>query len=335
MQATLTTPSTPPVIMLGRIRLWLVLASAGVVVAIAELLGTRLGREPVDALRMTVVFALVAVAAAAYGLYVRRLFDEGTERVREHFEASLASSKDTFIANVSHGLRTPLTGVVGFSHLLKSADLGPEEQESVKMIIAESAELSRMVDDLVTAAQLDADVVTVAVEPVSMFEQVEKVCDFMDLVGAEIGIDVQDVDVMVDPAHLNQVLRNLLTNAHRHGKPTITVRGTVANGKYICHVVDQGPGVATDDQSRLFSRFSSSVFGSQFSGAVGLGLAVVAELTNRMGCEISYRRIRGETQFVLSMPLAEHQSREMKRIVRAPSARRDVHVSPHLQVVSA
>lgn len=216
--------------------------------------------------------------------------------MREHFEANLASSKDTFIANVSHGLRTPLTGVVGFSHLLESADLGPEEQESVKMIIAESAELSRMVDDLVTGAQLDAEAVTVAVEAVSMLDEVEKVYDFMDMVGAEIGIDILDVDVMVDPTHFSQVLRNLLTNAHRHGKPTITVRGTVSNGKYICHVVDQGPGVATDDQSRLFSRFSSSVFGSQFSGAVGIGLAVVAELTSRMGCEISYRRIRGETQ---------------------------------------
>lgn len=335
MQASLPTPEPTPVITLGRIRSWLVLAAAGVVVALAELVGTRFGREPVDALRMTVVFVLVAGAAALYGLYVRRMFDEGTQQVREHFEANLASSKDTFIANVSHGLRTPLTGVVGFAHLLESADLGHEERESVKMIIAESAELSRMVDDLVTAAQLDADAVTVAVAPVSMLDEVEKVCDFMDLVGAEIGIDIQDVDVMVDPTHFSQVLRNLLTNAHRHGKPTITVRGTVANGKYVCHVVDQGPGVATDDQSRLFTRFSSSVFGSQFSGAVGLGLAVVAELTARMGCEITYRRIRGETQFVLSMPLAEQQSREMRRIVRAPSARRDTESSPRLQAVPA
>lgn len=335
MQATFPTPSPTTVMTLGRIRTWLVLASAGVIVALAELIGTGFGRQPVDALRMTVVFVLVAAAAAGYALYVRRIFGEGTQRVREYYEANLARSKDTFIANVSHGLRTPLTGVVGFSHLLKNAELGPEERESVKMIIAESAELSRMVDDLVTAAQLDADAVTVALEPASMLEQVEKVCDFMDLVGAEIGIDVQDVDVMVDPAHLNQVLRNLLTNAHRHGKPTVTIRGTVANGKYICHVVDQGPGVATDDQSRLFTRFSSSVFGSQFSGAVGLGLAVVAELTSRMGCEISYRRIRGETQFVLSMPLAEHQSREMRRIVRAPSARRDVRDYPRLEAVSA
>lgn len=334
METSATTPAAPG-IALGRMRTSLIITAASTIVALSELVGTRLGRDPLDPLRMITVFALVIGAAALHGIFARRIFDEKSQEMEAFFERNLSRSKDTFIANVSHGLRTPLTGVVGFSHLLKESPLALEDRESVDMIIAESAELSRMVDDLVTAAQLDADAVSISVESVSMYEQVEKVCDFMDLIGAEIGIDLQDVDVMVDPTHFNQVLRNLLTNAHRHGKPTITVRGTVTKGKYVCHVVDQGPGVAPADQTRLFSRFSSSVFGSQFSGSVGLGLAVVAELTARMGCEISYRRIRGETQFVLSMPLAETQTREMKRIVRPASARREPQVSSHLQVVSA
>lgn len=327
-----TTPQNPGTL-LDRVRSWILLAGAGVVVALAELFGTRFGREPLDAVRMLVVFALVTGAAALHGVYMRRIFTRRVGELEREYERSLSVSKDTFLANVSHGLRTPLTGIVGFAHLLRDASLAHEDRESVDMIIAESAELSRMVDDLVTAAQLDADAISVLIEPVSILEQVEKVCDFMELVGAEVGIDVQDLDVMVDPTHFNQVLRNLVTNAHRHGKPTITVRGTVANGRYVCHVVDQGPGVVADDQDRLFTRFSSSVFGSQFTGAVGLGLAVVAELTARMGCEISYRRIRGETQFVLSMPIAEHQRREMRRIVRPPSARPDPE-APRLHAVS-
>ncbi len=334
MEASTLTPAAPG-ISLGRTRISIVVAGAAVVMALAELVGTRLGRELIDPLRMVTVFGLVLATASLHGIYVRHIFAESTRRLRDHFETNLATSKDTFIANVSHGLRTPLTGVVGFAHLLKDSPLAQTDREFVGMIIAESAELSRMVDDLVTAAQLDANAVPINVEAVSMYQEVERVCDFMDLIGAEIGIDLQDVDVMVDPTHFNQVLRNLLTNAHRHGKPTITVRGAVANGKYVCHVVDQGPGVTPKDQSRLFSRFSSSVFGSQFTGSVGLGLAVVAELSARMGCEISYRRIRGETQFVLSIPLAEHQSGQMERVVRPASARREVRVSPHLQVVSA
>ena len=334
MEASTPTPAAPA-IALGRTRISIVVAGAAVVMALTELIGTRLGRELIDPLRMVAIFGLFLATASIHGIYVRHIFAESTRRLQDHFETNLATSKDTFIANVSHGLRTPLTGVVGFAHLLKDSPLANSDREFVGMIIAESAELSRMVDDLVTAAQLDANTVPINVQAVSMYQEVERACDFMDLIGAEIGIDLQDVDVMVDPTHFNQVLRNLLTNAHRHGKPTITVRGAVANGKYVCHVVDQGPGVSPKDQTRLFSRFSSSVFGSQFTGSVGLGLAVVAELSARMGCEISYRRIRGETQFVLSLPLAEHQSGQMERVVRPASARQEVRVSPHLQVVSA
>lgn len=334
MNASAHTPEAPG-LALGRTRSWIVITAAVAITAVSELIATRLGNRPVDALRMTGLFAILSAAAALHGLYVRSIFDHGAEQLRQYYETNLARSKDTFIANVSHGLRTPLTGVVGFAHLLDAADLAGEEREAAQMIIAESAELSRMVDDLVTAAQLDSGGLTTDVRSVPMLEEVEKVLDFMDLLGAEVGLDLMDVDVLVDPAHLGQVLRNLVTNAHRHGKPTITVRGAVTNGKYICHVVDQGPGVPPTDQNRLFTRFSSSVLGGQFTGSVGLGLAVVAELTQRMGCEISYRRIRGETQFVLSIPLAETQSREMRRVVRPASARREVQISSHLEVVSA
>lgn len=316
-------------------RVGIVITAAAVIVALTELLGTRLGSQPADPVRITVLFALLVGAISLHALRVKTLVDRDIEEIREHFERDFTAAKDTFIANVSHGLRTPLTGVVGFAHVLDAMEGDPDRREAVRVIISESAELSRMVDDLVTAAQLDADALTTSLRPVRVIDEVEKVLDFMDLVGAEVGLDMQDVDVMVDPSHFSQVLRNLVTNAHRHGKPTITVRGVVANGKYVCHVVDQGPGVSSSDQQRLFSRFSSSVFGSQFTGSVGLGLAVVAELTARMGCEISYRRIRGETQFVLSIPLAETQSCDMARVVRAPGRRHDHQDAPRLRAVGA
>ena len=324
---------TPPAIALGRVRAWIFVSTAVAIPLVVELVGTRLGRRPVDVLRMTAVFGLILGAAALYWLAIRRILTRTVNEFRAFLEADLKRSKDTFISNVSHGLRTPLTGIVGFAYLLGNMPIGSEEKDAANMIISESAELSRMVDDLVTAAQLDAGALSIVIQPVSMVNAVEKVCDFMNLLGAEIGLDLQDLDVMVDPERFTQVLRNLVTNAHRHGKPTITIRGNVAKGRYVCHVIDQGPGVAIGDRSRLFNRFSSSVFGGQFTGSVGLGLAVVAELTAQMGCEISYRRIRGETQFVLSIPLADTQTREGKRIVRISSPSNQAR--PVLRVVSA
>ena len=324
---------TPPAIGLGRLRAGIFVASAVAIPLIVELVGTRLGSRPVDGIRMAATFGLVLGAAALHWLATRRLMTRTIDEFRGFLEGDLKRSKDIFISNVSHGLRTPLTGIVGFAYLLGDMPIDSEQKEAANMIISESAELSRMVDDLVTAAQMDAGALSLVIQPVSMLTAVEKVCDFMNLLGAEIGIDLQDLDVMVDPERFSQVLRNLVTNAHRHGKPTVTIRGNVAKGRYVCHVVDQGPGVAIGDRSRLFNRFSSSVFGSQFTGSVGLGLAVVAELTVQMGCEISYRRIRGETQFVLSIPLAETQAAETKRIVRTSSPRSQER--PALRVVSA
>ena len=305
---------------MGRVRMWIVVLAAVAMAFLVEIVATRFGRRPIDLLRALTVFLLAGGAAWAHATSMSRLFDRTAVELMGFFEANLTRSKDTFIANVSHGLRTPLTGVVGFAHLLGDSPVGTQQREAADMIVSESAELSRMVDDLVVAAQLDAGAITVDLKPTSMLSQVEKVSEFMAMMGAEVGVDILEVDLLVDPERFGHILRNLVANAHRHGKPTITIRGVVAHGRYVVHVVDQGPGVSAKDQQQMFGRFSSSSFGSQFTGSVGLGLAVVAELSARIGCQVSYRRIRGETQFVLSVPLADPAAAaNPQRIVRTPT----------------
>jgi signal transduction histidine kinase len=332
MEGAQKTDSTPK-FAVGRLGTAAIVVAVILGVGLSELVGTRVGRDPVDGIRVLTVLTLVLTGAFVYRIALQERFDKSAAALRASLEDQLAVSKDTFIANVSHGLRTPLTGVVGFAHLLKDSPIASEEREAVEMIIAESAELSRMVDDLVTAAQMDADMLTTNIEPISVLAEVEKMCEFMDLLGAEVGFDIQEMDVMADREHFAQVLRNLVANAHRHGKTAVTVRGAAKNGVYFLHVVDQGPGVSSDNHSQLFTRFASSAFGGQFSGSVGLGLSVVAELTARMGGEISYRRIRGETQFVLSVPVAEEQPREARRVVREVGSHQSI--AAQLQAVIA
>ena len=324
-----TNTDSTPKFAVGRLGTAIIVVVAILGVALSEVVGTRVGRDPVDGLRVLTALTLVIAGAFVYRLALQERFDSSAAALRKALEDELAVSKDTFIANVSHGLRTPLTGVVGYAHLLKESPIAREEREAVDTIIAESAELSRMVDDLVTAAQIDADLLTTNIEPISVLAEAEKMCDFMDLLGAEVGFDIQDMDVMADREHFAQVLRNLVANAHRHGKTAVTVRGAAKSAVYFLHVVDQGPGVSSDFHSQMFTRFASSAFGGQFSGSVGLGLSVVAELTARMGGEVSYRRIRGETQFVLSVPVAEEQTREIRRVVREVGSHRDIATQLH------
>ena len=143
-------------------------------VALSEVVGTGVGRDPVDGLRVLVVLTLVLAGAFVHRMALQERFDPSSAALRKALEDELAVSKDTFIANVSHGLRTPLTGVVGYAHLRKDSPIAQEEREAVDAIIAESAELSRMVDDLVTSAQMDADMLTTNIEPVSAPAEAEK-----------------------------------------------------------------------------------------------------------------------------------------------------------------
>lgn len=253
-------------------------------------------------LRLVAVFAVVLAGLMVYRRANERRVQLELEAVSQTAQEELGRAKDQFIANVSHGLRTPLTGIVGFSQLLQESLTTPQDRESVNMILAEAAELSRTVDDLLMAARLDAEVLDTEAKDVPISSQVEEAISFMHLLGAQVNVDCVDATVRVDPERFRQVLRNLLVNAHRHGRPQVVLRGRVQHGRYICQVIDHGPGIPEETQHQLFRRFAHPP--SRVTGHVGLGLSIVQELCRRMDAEVSYRRTRGETHFILSLPLA-------------------------------
>ena len=258
-----------------------------------------------DIVRFLLAFALPAAGMTVYRWVLNRQRTQTEMRLRVESERAINKSKDEFIANVSHELRTPLTGIVGFARLLESSDLEPSSLEVVRLIVDQSAELSRMVDDLLTAARADANALTINLVDASIQNEVGEVVRFVELMRTEVEVFCQDAMVVIDPERFRQVLRNLLVNARKHGGSKIKVRGVVKDGKYICTVIDDGAGVPTHVQERLFSRFVHTGEAPVIMGSVGLGLAIVQELCRLMDCEVSYRRVKGETWFSVTMPLAE------------------------------
>ncbi len=296
--------------MIGRVfDVVLAAAMAGVVFLVG---GSE--RGSIALLRTGTVFVIAVVGLVWYHRLIERRMEA---RLGASATQELRAAKDRFIANISHGLRTPLTGIVGFAHLLASSVKNPEEVEAARMILGESAELGRIVDDLVVAARMDADSLTVLLEDASFAEQLDPVLAYMDLIGAPVAVDCTDARVRIDPELFRQVLRNLLANAHRHGRPQVKIRGWVARGRLVCHVVDQGPGVPSELRDKLFSRFTQQTRGG-VTGHVGLGLAVVQELCSRMGVQVGYRRVGGQTHFVLSIPLAAEQEDPSGRVSIEP-----------------
>lgn len=265
------------------------------------------------AVRFLVVFAIPALAMTAYRWMMQRQRRKAEMEMRLAAERSINTAKDEFIANVSHELRTPLTGIVGFAQLLQESALAPQDREIVRTIVGESAELSRMVDDLLTAARVDADALSIELEEVDIVQQVQEVAAFMGLFGTHVRVECPPAKVHADPERLRQILRNLTVNARRYGGPNIRVVGREQGGRYLCAVVDDGSGIPSEVEERLFSRFVHRGTTPLLKGSVGLGLAIVHELAHRMGCDVTYRRIRKETWFTVSIPVA--QDRQPERVL--------------------
>lgn len=254
---------------------------------------------------------MVAFVLPLIGLIlVRRHFQRRTRQAELQAlleaEREISRSKDEFIANISHELRTPLTAIYGFSRVLEEDGFQDPETslDLINLIIGESGELSRMVDDLLTAARADAGVLGFSLEPVFIVQQVRDVVAPFERSGPSIHVDCEDIKVIVDAGRLRQVLRNLISNARRHGGPRVQVLGRSRGGSFEIIVADNGPGVLFEGDP--FERFSGSK--RRVGDGVGIGLSISKSLVEGMGGRLEYRRRNGWTEFVVRMPLDVDQT---------------------------
>ena len=230
--------------------------------------------------------------------------NESAMRADLETQGQMNATKDDFIAGLSHELRTPLTVIHGFSEvLLDDNGLDANSSELIGLINAASTELSRMVDDLLVAARLDADALTARAQPIDLAEQAQMVAAPYLRTGEKLEVKVPSIQVYADPLHVRQVIHNLVSNAQRHGGDTIVISAHEKNGKAHLIVADDGEGVTRDAEKRLFQRFSNRGHEALVVGSVGLGLAVSQELAMRMGGFIRYTRVDGWTMFTMRLPV--------------------------------
>lgn len=233
----------------------------------------------------------------------RRLRERETEfQVRIEAEKVLSSAKDSFIAGLSHELRTPLTTIHGFSELLLENDYDADTTEMLTFINSGSADLSRMVADLLVAARIDADALTWQPQTINLEQEIRLILAPYQREGVGIRVSVPQLTAYADPVHFRQIVRNLLSNARRHGGEQIVVSARHAGGKVALVVADNGPGMSPELEERMFQRFMHRGRQALIAGSVGLGLAVSKELAMRMGGTITYRRLDGWTTFAAVFP---------------------------------
>lgn len=266
-----------------------------------------------DVARFLVAFLVPAGVIFIYRELIKRQQRQADLERRLEMERSIGKTREEFIANASHELRTPLTGILGLAHMLAEDPLVYESdtaRELLNLIILESGDLARMVDDLLTAARLDADALHFTFEDVEVSRLVADVVEPVIRTEQLINSHCDKGMVRTDELRLRQVLRNLLSNARKYGGPLIEVEGFVEGRTYVCVVRDNGPGIPDQISEQLFQRFvhQGSGVGSAMKGSVGLGLSIVHALTQGMGGTVSYHRSEDWTEFRIRLPLSKERA---------------------------
>jgi signal transduction histidine kinase len=241
-----------------------------------------------------------------------RLLIEANERLME-----ADRTRTAFLSVVSHELQTPLTSIVGFSNLLVERTPGEEAADYARRIARNAAVLSNVIGELVEFTRLERGAVVLATEAVSLADLVPQVVDQLETVlsGHRVELDLQpEVRVAADPEAVTRILANLLTNAAKFSPGGTPVRVVVATegqwGKLT--VEDDGPGIPEDERARVFEPFFRGDGAVGFPGT-GVGLAVVGQLTERMGGATSVAEAAGGgARLTISLPRWTEPGRETR-----------------------
>jgi signal transduction histidine kinase len=179
---------------------------------------------------------------------------------------------------VSHDLRSPLSALMGHAQLLaRRAEPGSWAAERGQAILRAGQRMNAMIEDLVEAAREGPRRVRLELQPVELRPFLSEILARMSVslpcqrVDLELG--AAPLAVEADPARLERIVVNLLSNALRYSPPTerVKVRAEPAGARVVLSVVDHGPGIAPEDRAHLFERYYR---GRAAEGTEGVGLGL-------------------------------------------------------------
>jgi len=223
--------------------------------------------------------------------------------------------KDEFLATLSHELRTPMTAIVGWTRLLRTSNFDETARARALETVERNARAqTRLIDDLLDVSSVVTGNLRLDVRPVDLGPVVAAAADAVRPAAAAKGITLQ---VLIepetglasgDPARLQQVVWNLLTNAVKFtpSNGRVEVRLTHAGAHAEITVSDSGVGIPADFLPHVFDRFRQADQKiTRAHGGLGLGLAIVRQLVELHGGTV-IARSQGEgcgATFVVGLPL--------------------------------
>ncbi len=286
-------------------------------------------------------YAVTAIVYCALVVGVPAWFSAATLRLLRAKETALeartndlvaaSTQRSQFVASMTHELRTPIHGVQGLADVIAAGVYGPvtdKQKEACASIKRSAQSLLGLVDDVLNLARAEANRIEARPSATDVAELVERVTASVSwMVGTKhivLGSDVQAglPFVQSDPRWLAHVLVNLVSNAVKFtpegGHINVRAREAADGEAVVLEVIDSGIGIAREDRERIFEPFLQGDSSDEKGyGGVGLGLALVARLTDLLACtvELESEVDKGST-FRVIVPYQWH-GRAVSRLMRA------------------
>ena len=261
--------------------------------------------------------ALMGIGVLLVAIFVAAILAGGSLLLRQaRLSEEEAAQKTSFVANVSHEFKTPLTTIRLYSELLEQGRVRDAAQgnEYLRTIGRETQRLARLVNNALDFSRLEQGRKKYAPETIELKSEVSRLLDTHEPRIRDAGLTLQRelpetaVTISTDRDALEQILLNLIDNACKYaaegGELTVTVTKQEAGRGVEVRIGDRGPGVPASQAERIFEKFHrvDDSLTAEKTGA-GLGLTIARQLARGLGGDVRYTpRPGGGAEFILSLP---------------------------------
>ncbi|MBQ1771576.1 MAG: GHKL domain-containing protein, partial [Clostridia bacterium] len=217
----------------------------------------------------------------------------------------LEATRQSFVANVSHELRSPLTSMKGFLEAMHDGTIVKEEYDQyIDIVLTETKRMASMVNDLLDLARIESGKSVLKLEVFDINELIRRILITFEAriyerkMDVEIRFAQEQFYVEADSTQISQVIRNLIDNAIKYSPENSKLRiATYAMRKEVyISIQDFGQGIPEEDVPRVFDRFykvEKAHTPSKQSGT-GLGLSIVKRIIDQHGQKITLKSARGK-----------------------------------------
>ena len=236
--------------------------------------------------------------------------NEELKKAKEKAEES-DQLKSIFLANLSHEIRTPINGIVGFSNMLTNTDINQEQKKFyTNIIINSSYQLMRIIDDILEISKLETKQIKVINNDVCINDLLLEMFTIYDIKAKENktplylkkGLNDNQSTIIIDDSKLRKILNNLVDNALRYtNKGFIEIGYDLIDNFLEFYVKDTGIGISAEMKDEIFERFSQEDKDlSTGFGGLGLGLSIAKENAEILGgsIRVDSQKNVGSTFFV-------------------------------------